>query len=399
MLDGVTPWPEEFVDRYWAAGYWRGNTLDDLLRGRALEHGARTALAGGGERLTYARLNRWVDRMAAGFLLRGVAPRQRVVVRLPDVPEFVVGLFALMRAGAVPVVCPVGYPTEGVERLVRLTEAAGYVGLSSYEGEDRRAAAEGIAARSPFLRRVFTLDAPGGASPYGGLAADSSGCLYFPLGAVDGPPGPVPPRSSADVTLLLPSARPGEPLLVPRTHDDYAHQARAAAAAVSLGEDDVLLAVSPAGSPLALGCPGVVGALAVGGTVVLGDGNGGAGAEGPVTVVAGGDGGGGRGGRARLVQVAHAGPGCDGAQRVVALAERVVLLDGRPLTPDDEFRVAGPDGADAPEGELLARGPSVPRGYYRAPDANARAFAPDGFLRTGLRARRAADGRLIVNQG
>ncbi|MGW0882310.1 hypothetical protein [Streptomyces sp. NPDC002671] len=27
MLGGCTPWPEEFVDRYWAAGHWRGNTL------------------------------------------------------------------------------------------------------------------------------------------------------------------------------------------------------------------------------------------------------------------------------------------------------------------------------------------------------------------------------------
>ncbi|MFF2774515.1 AMP-binding protein [Streptomyces sp. NPDC058052] len=387
MLDGVTPWPEEFVDRYWAAGYWRGNTLDNLLRGWALEHGPRTALVGGGQRLTYARLNRWVDRTAAGFRLRGIAPRQRVVVRLPDVPEFVAVLFALMRAEAVPVVCPVAHPSEDVERLVRLTEAAGYVGLSSYGGEDRRAAAEGIAARSPFLRRVFTLDEPGGASPYGGLAADSAGCLYFPLGAVDAPPGPALARSSADVALLLLSGRPGERLLVPRTHDDYAHQARAAAAAVSLGEDDVLLAVSPAGSPLSLGCPGVVGTLAVGGTVVLGGGG-----EERVTVAP--DRAAPEGGGARLVRA-------DGAdsRRVVALAEGVVLVEGRPLTPDDEFRVVGADGTDAPEGELLARGPSVPRGYYRAPDADARAFTPDGFLRTGLRARRTEDGGLLVNQG
>ncbi|MEJ8640932.1 hypothetical protein WKI68_04610 [Streptomyces sp. MS1.HAVA.3] len=39
MLGGCTPWPEEFVDRYWAAGHWRGNTLDNLLRGWALQYG------------------------------------------------------------------------------------------------------------------------------------------------------------------------------------------------------------------------------------------------------------------------------------------------------------------------------------------------------------------------
>ncbi|MDJ0466921.1 hypothetical protein [Streptomyces sp. H27-C3] len=42
MLDGCTPWPEEFVDRYWAAGHWRGDTLDTLLRGWALQYGPRS---------------------------------------------------------------------------------------------------------------------------------------------------------------------------------------------------------------------------------------------------------------------------------------------------------------------------------------------------------------------
>ncbi|NUR65108.1 MAG: 2,3-dihydroxybenzoyl adenylate synthase, partial [Streptomyces sp.] len=53
MLDGCTPWPEVFVDRYRAAGHWRGHTLDDLLRGWALEYGPRTALVQGDTRLTY----------------------------------------------------------------------------------------------------------------------------------------------------------------------------------------------------------------------------------------------------------------------------------------------------------------------------------------------------------
>src|SRR5947207_14219635 len=87
MLDGCTPWPEEFVDRYWAAGHWRGNTLDNLLRGWALEYGPRTALVQGDSRITYAALNRRVDRMAAGFRLRGLRPGQRVIVQLPNVPE------------------------------------------------------------------------------------------------------------------------------------------------------------------------------------------------------------------------------------------------------------------------------------------------------------------------
>jgi 2,3-dihydroxybenzoate-AMP ligase len=33
MLEGCTPWPEEFAERYRTAGLWRGESLPELLRG------------------------------------------------------------------------------------------------------------------------------------------------------------------------------------------------------------------------------------------------------------------------------------------------------------------------------------------------------------------------------
>lgn len=279
MLDGCTPWPQEFVDRYWAAGHWGGNTLDNLLRGWALQYGPRTALVHGGTRVTYARLNRRVDRVAAGFRLRGLRPGMRVVVQLPNVPEFVVGVFALMRAGVVPVLCPVSYPASEVPELVRVTQAVGYVGPAEYRGVDHTAVAADIAARWPFLRRVFTYEAPGTESPYGGMTTDPSNCQYAPLGSIDAAPEPALPPDAGQVALLLLGdgdgwgyGGGGAPVLVPRTHNDFAYQARAAAELVSLTEEDVYLAALPAASVFALGCPGIVGTLGVGGTVVLADG-------------------------------------------------------------------------------------------------------------------------------
>ena len=38
---------------------------------------------------------------------------------------------------------------------------------------------------------------------------------------------------------------------------------------------------------------------------------------------------------------------------------------------------------DGEIGELLCRGPYTLRGYFRAPEHNARAFTPDGFYRSG----------------
>ncbi|MEV8314084.1 AMP-binding protein [Streptomyces sp. NPDC059900] len=453
MLDGCTPWPPEFADRYWSAGHWRGNTLENLLRGWALQYGPRTALVHGATRLTYANLNRRVDRTAAGFRLRGVRPRQRVMVQLPNVPEFVVTVFALMRVGAIPVICPLSRRASEMAHVARVSQAAGYVGPSTYEGFDHTAMAADIAAQGAFLRRVFTLEAPGTASPYGGMTTDPSGCHYFPLGSVDAPPGPALDQSADQVAFFLLSedtevaegtaeGAASPPELIARTHNDYAYQARAAADAVSLTEDDVYLAALPAGSNLAFGCPGILGTLCAGGTVVLPEdrspaaGLAAVGRE-RVTVTsltpatarlwldalpaagAGAD-----MSSLRLVQLGGAPTDRETAepvatdglgrrvQRVFAMAEGLLVLArpdgpeetgpatrGRPLSPDDEIRVAGADGKDVPDGEageLLARGPYTPRGYYRAPVLNARCFTADGYFRTGHLARRLPDGDLLV---
>ena len=57
---------------------------------------------------------------------------------------------------------------------------------------------------------------------------------------------------------------------------------------------------------------------------------------------------------------------------------------GAPICDDDEIKVLDVDGnevADGETGELVIRGPYTIRGYYNAPDVNAKAFTPDGFYR------------------
>ena len=72
---------------------------------------------------------------------------------------------------------------------------------------------------------------------------------------------------------------------------------------------------------------------------------------------------------------------------------------GRPLSAVDEVRLVDGQDKDVPDGEpgsLLTRGPYTPRGYYRAPEQNARAFTPDGWYRSGDICRRTPQGNLIV---
>lgn len=80
--------------------------------------------------------------------------------------------------------------------------------------------------------------------------------------------------------------------------------------------------------------------------------------------------------------------------------EVVVGTQGRPVSPLDELRVvdetSGLDVAPGAPGVLLTRGPYTPRGYFDAPETNARSFTPDGFYITGDIVRRRPDGNLVV---
>lgn len=79
--------------------------------------------------------------------------------------------------------------------------------------------------------------------------------------------------------------------------------------------------------------------------------------------------------------------------------ETVVTTQGKPISGDDEVRVVDDADEDVPEGgfgHLLTRGPYTVRGYWRAPEHNAKAFTEDGFYRTGDIVRRTSTGHLIV---
>jgi 2,3-dihydroxybenzoate-AMP ligase len=82
---------------------------------------------------------------------------------------------------------------------------------------------------------------------------------------------------------------------------------------------------------------------------------------------------------------------------------------GKPVSPADEIRIVDPEGREVPDGqtgELQVRGPYTIRGYYRAPEINAKAFTPDGFYRMGDVARKSGgylylEGRIkeLINRG
>ncbi|WP_314219517.1 (2,3-dihydroxybenzoyl)adenylate synthase [Streptomyces zaehneri] len=421
--DLVSP-PAAVTRRYQELGYWTGETLGEWpsgMPGRA----ARTALIGADRRMTFAELDLATDRLAAGLHARGLRAGERVVVQLPNTPELVVLSLALFRLCALPVFALPAHREAEITHLVDTAEATLYIcPPESLDAGYGRLAKE-VATRCASLREVLVA---------GGSAS------FAALDEVDAAPVELPTPDPLDVALfLLSGGTTGRPKLIPRTHADYTYQLRESARLCGFGPDSRYLAALPAAHNFALACPGVLGALRLGGTAVL--------APAPTPDVCfplieqtratatslvppllrlwldAVDWNDCDLSSLRLLQVGGAKLDADTArqvpaalgctlQQVYGMAEGllnytrlddpwdvVCRTQGRPLSPADEILVLREDGGPAvpgEPGELLTRGPYTLRGYYRAPEHNRVRFTEDGYYLTGDLVTRSADGNLEV---
>ena len=94
----------------------------------------------------------------------------------------------------------------------------------------------------------------------------------------------------------------------------------------------------------------------------------------------------------------EASPGCTMSSTDDSLEVRVNTV-GRPL-PEIECKIVDPEtGADLPDnvdGEFVARGYNIMKGYYKMPAATAAAIDADGWLHTGDLARRDENGNYKI---
>ena len=426
-----TAWPEASARRYRARGYWLDLPLTDILARQALAHPAATAIVCGERRYSYRELDVLSERLAQALLSRGLRSADTALVQLPNVAEFYVVLFALLKIGVAPVNALFSH--QRLELLAyagqlqpRLLIASAKHGLF---GDDAFVRAAKLAA--PALDTVLVLGQNAYAEELQGLLADDA------APGTDTPPQASP--ASEVAFFQLSGGSTGTPKLIPRTHNDYYYSVRRSAEICRLDESTRYLCALPAGHNYLLSSPGALGVFYAGGTVVL--------APDPeplrcfdlierhaVTMAAlvpsavalwlqAAAGRRVQLASLRLLQVGGASfaealarrvpleLGCQ-LQQVFGMAEglvnytalddadeKIFTTQGCPMSPDDEVRVLDLDGAAVPDGAtgmLATRGPYTFRGYYRAPEHNAAVFDADGFYHTGDLVQRSADGYLRV---
>jgi salicylate---CoA ligase len=440
VAEGIVPWPTELVERFTAAGYWEGKSLGHHLWTAAAAHANETAVVDRDVRLTYAELVARADAAASRLRDLGISPGDRIVVQLPNGWEFVVLTLACFRAGIVPVMALPGHRRHEMSYFVAHAEAVAVAVPDVLKDFDHQQLGFDLAAESADLRHVLVA---------GEHVAEGA----VDLGAICGPPADeaeaashrarwdAEQPASSDVALfLLSGGTTGIPKLIPRSHDDYAFNAKESTKGCGFDASTVYLVSIPVTHNFPLACPGVLGTLLVGGTVVMLP------SPSPTRAFATIEAEGVThtavvpavakrwldeqaasptdqlaslqvlqvGGSRLADEVARRVPGTLGCtlQQVFGMAEGLLnytrlddpeevifTTQGRPMSPADQVLLVDEHDTPVPQGtpgSLITQGPYTLRGYYRAEEQNARAFTSDGWYRSGDICRMDERGNLIV---
>lgn len=413
MIAAQQVWPAARAERYRKAGYWTGETMGDFLRAAAGRFTHRVAVTDGEFRWSYSELDHLADRYAAGFLELGFAPSSRVMIHLPNIPEFIAVLFGLSRAGLCPVYTLPAHRQAELIHVAKAAEAVAWITVGELDGQDMQPVIAAVMAASPTLQQVFVR---GGSTQ------------FRPLESLKiAPVSVLPDLDASSVAFMqLSGGSTGMSKLIPRTHDDYLYSVRASAEICQLSPQTVFLAVLPIAHNFPMSSPGFLGVLYAGGTIVLSPSpapetafplierervnlvalvpplalawlEAAPGSRADLSSIQLIQVGGARllseaalrlsqGFPGQLQQVFGMAEGLVNYTRLGDPAEIVIRTQGRPISPDDEILVVDDQDHPVPDGtagHLLTRGPYTISAYHNAPEANQLAFTPDGYYRTG----------------
>ena len=415
------------AEEYRAAGYWRDDTIPELIAASAARAPDKIAVRdASGATLTYRELAQHSDRIAGFLAAGGLGKGEVVTVCLPNWCETVAVFLATMKLGAVVNPVPVTYGRADLAYVLDKCDSHALVFAGKFRNADYT---ELLSAIPDSLAGRVLLRIGEGGQALGTPWAE----------ALEHEPLDTAIEVSADdpIAVLFTSGTEARAKGVVHSHNTILFGERALADVLRIGSEDVAFMASPISHTTGF-MHGVVMTLTLGGTLSLLDIFEGARAAGQIaahsatwTM----------GATPFLADIADAlrASGerlpslryflCGGAPvpealvrramgvglRVMSIygstespphtvvypsdpAENAWLTDGRPLA-GITVRVVGTDGRDLEIGEIgeeWSRGPNTFLGYLGDPELTAKDFDADGWYHSGDLARRLSDGSLRI---
>jgi 2,3-dihydroxybenzoate-AMP ligase len=439
VLKGTTPFPKEFVERYYQKRWWSGISLGEMLDRTCDLYPHKEALVAGEGRLTYRELREWTDRAAIAFTQLGIGKLDRVLLQIPNWPEFVYAYYGLHKIGGIPVMCIPRYSQREMEYFCEMTEAKAWIVPFRFEKIDYIPMIEYLRSKQPLLKHILIIDSSGGELlPKGTLSFNDllkkADLMKYPKDYIQS----LKPNPEEVCHLMPTGGTTGLPKLVARTHNDFLCNVEFRAKAWERSPRDITLIGTPLTHNMAIEVS-MNPTFLTGGKVVA------ISSTRPKDILETIEkervttmilavaqvqqiveypelnkydlsslqviGAGGSHVPSELVKKVYEKLGCK-FYNVFGMSEgpctqtryddpndAILYTVGQPICPYDELKVIDSNGNELPlgrDGEFVARGPCIFRGYYKNEAENQVAFTPDGFFRTGDIAKFDPEGRLII---
>ena len=211
--------------------------LQDALRIAARESGREVKLISGTERLSYAEIELYSDRLAGRLIAHDVRPGDRVILGIPNSVEFMIGCFAVWKARAVVVALDHGMLSTNLKHILKTIEPAALISSNTF--------AERLQEMPEVLRsfRAFFLKDPTKTSVDAQIAVESLQTVMASETQTEALPRDAQPDELATITFT--SGSTGAPKGVMHTHESTLACASFTLSFLQLSKSDVMMVPLP----------------------------------------------------------------------------------------------------------------------------------------------------------
>jgi non-ribosomal peptide synthetase component E (peptide arylation enzyme) len=150
----------ELAERWRREGYWGDETFFDILAQRAAAHPEREVFIDGQQRITYGALKDQVERCAAFLRHIGIAHGDVVTIQLPNRVAFPVVFFALELIGAVANKVNPDFRVRELDYILRFSGSRAFICPAAFKGFDYVGMARQLREKIPELAHVIVSGEP-----------------------------------------------------------------------------------------------------------------------------------------------------------------------------------------------------------------------------------------------
>lgn len=433
-IEGFTEYRKEDREKYNLHRWWLGMTWGDMLDKATDLYPDKIGLVDGTGSYTYRELRERVDRLAISLMELGIKPLDWILLQFPNWHEYIEAFYAAQKIGALTLLLIPRHNQSEINHLCALTKPVAWMVPGQYGKIDYGPIIRDVLKENPQLKHVIQVRGDKGAYPTVEELIEKAQLTPENLKTLEARrPDP------DEVSHIMPTGgTTGLPKASVRTHNCYITNIEYHARAWEITSNDTVMVVTPVGHSMAMHW-GIGAALYTYAKLVLLD------STQPDDICAwiekervtaipsvpaliarvvemeGLDRYdlaslkkvcfGGAPSTRELLQGAHdklkcivisgfgSSEGTNMSTRPGDGMEIVLGSVGRPVCPYDTIKIIDEQGNEVPvgaEGELVSKGPGVFTGYFKSAEENQQTFSPDGFFKTGDKARKDRFGNITI---